>query len=190
MASQKDSPIAVAPHWFGARRLQRQILTISGAFLLFGGHATNALAYEDVAFEELGGDECFMFSQLVPMRTEGNNVVELPLELVINNDEDYRKLFDPKDKRKSCADVDLSKLIVNVDFSKKTVLGLWSSGTCMATGFEKKVMRDDKQKTIIYSVSVISSPRACMKGGPESLNLIAIPKVPAAYKVSFENIPE
>jgi hypothetical protein len=161
-----------------------------GTFLLFGTNATNALAYEDVAFDDLGGDQCFIFSLLVPEREEGNRSAEPALELVINNDADYRKLFDPKIMRQSCANVDLSKVIVNVDFSQKTVLGLWSSGSCAATGFEKRVLRDDKQKTVIYSVSVIASMRGCRGPGRQSLNLIAIPKVPDGYKVVFENIPE
>jgi hypothetical protein len=166
------------------------ILRMSGAFLLLAGRAANALAGEDVVFEELGGDQCFMFSSLVPTRMEGSNTIELPLELVINSEADYRKLFDPQIMRQSCASLDLSKVIVSVDFSRKTVLGLWSSGSCAATGFEKKVVRDDIRKWMIYSVSVIGDNRRCNGPGRESLNLIAVPKIPVEYKVFFDNIPE
>jgi hypothetical protein len=172
------------------QHLRALILNILGAFLCFAGLYGGALASESVPFEELGGDQCFMFSLLVPTPMEGKNTMESPLELVINNEEDYKKLFNPQIMRQSCAGIDLSKVINNVDFSKKTVLGLWSSGSCAVTGFEKKVLRDDIQKWMIYSVSAIGSPRLCMKPGLESLNLIAVPKIPAGYKVVFENIPE
>jgi hypothetical protein len=160
------------------------------ALLLFTGGATSALAYEDVAFKDLGGDQCFKFSQLVPRRAEGDKIAELPLELVINNEEEYRKLFDPHSLRQSCVGIDPSRAIVNVDFSLETVLGLWNTGSCAARGFRKRIVRDDKQKTIIYSVSVIASPISCSGPGLESLNLIAIPKVAAGYKIVFERISE
>jgi hypothetical protein len=77
-----------------------------------------------------------------------------------------------------------------VDFSKQSVLGLWASGSCAATDFRKEVWRDDAQKRIIYSVSVIESPVSCSGPGLEGLNLIAIPKIPVGYKVSFDTIRE
>lgn len=172
-----------------ARDLRAFALTTFGMFLLFGGDATAAVAKENVPFEELGGDQCFMFSNLIPYQTAGDRTVEQPLKIVIDNEEDYRKLFDPKDMRQSCANVDLSKVIVAVDFSKKTVLGLWSSGSCAATDFAKSVSRDDIQKLITYSVSVIEAPRRCNGPGLESFNLIAIPKIPVGYKVVFERDP-
>jgi len=182
--------IATAARRLGARRARVPILKGLSILLLVGGHTMTASASENVPFEELGGDQCFMFSQLVPTRTEGNNIVQLPLELVINDDAAFLKLFDPGIMRQSCANVDPSKRIPAVDLSRQTVLGLWSSGSCAVTGFEKKVLRDDIQKSIIYSVSAVSAQRRCMGPGRESLNLIAIPKVPAGYKVVFENIPE
>jgi hypothetical protein len=174
---------------FKARRLRAPILNMLGLPMLIGGLACGAAASENVPFEVLGGDQCFMFSQLAA-RVVGHNIIEMPLELVIDNEEDYKKLFDPQIMRQSCANVDPSKRIPSVDFSKKTVLGLWSAGSCAATGFEKNVLRDDIQKWIIYSVSVVGANRRCNGPGRESLNLIAIPKIPAGYKIVFENIPE
>ena len=147
-------------------------------------NASNALANQDIPFKELGGDQCFMFPQFYEHEdtTQG---------LVITNDADYQKLFDQKNMRQSCAGGDLSKLIPQVDFSKETVLGLWSSGSCAAARvFKKRVAKDDIQKTILYSVEVTHRIMACSGPGPESLNLIAIPAVPPGYKVIFENIPE
>jgi hypothetical protein len=172
-----------------ARRLRALILSAIAVVLLFGGNALDALANEDVPFEELGGDECFMFSLLVPQRMEGNHSVALPLELVINNEDQYRALFDPKLIRQKCTQSDISKAITKVDFTAKTVLGLWSSGACSDAGFQRRVLRDDINKTIIYSViTVTGSKPACMGPGPDSLNLIAIPKIPDGYKVAFEGV--
>jgi hypothetical protein len=173
---------------FKARRLRALILNMLGMPVLMAGLAYSAAASENVPFEVLGGDQCYMFSQLVTTRAAGNNIVEMPLELVIDNENDYMKLFDPQMVRQSCANVDPSKRVPDVDFSKRTVLGLWSEGSCAATSFEKKVLRDDIQKTITYSVTVLESQLSCSGPGLESLNLIAIPKVPAGYKVFFENL--
>jgi hypothetical protein len=155
--------------------------------LLFGPPIAGAFAAE-VPFQMLDADRCFMFSALVPYKTESNKVEELPLELVINDQHDYETLFDPKIMRQSCAGIDRAEAIPKVDFSKQSVLGLWASGSCAATGIKKKVWRDDGQKSIIYSVWVIEAALRCQGPGYESLNLIAIPKIPAGYKVSFETI--
>lgn len=154
--------------------------------LLSGIHAAAGPANEHVASEVLGGDECFMFSQLLRYRVEGDRKIELPLQLVINDEQVYRGLFTQDIMRQSCADTDLSKVITDVDFSKKTVLGLWTSGSCADTGFERRVLRDDSQKVIIYSVAVVGPPIVCWGPGLESLNLIAMPKIPNGYRVVFE----
>jgi hypothetical protein len=160
-----------------------------GTLLFFGSPMAGAFA-ADVPFEALDADRCFMFSALVLYKTEGNKVEELPLELVINDQHDYEKLFDAKIMRQSCAGVDRAEAIPKVDFSKQSVLGLWASGSCAATDFRKEVWQDDAQKRIIYSVSVIESPVSCSGPGLESLNLVAIPRIPAGYKVSFDTIRE
>ena len=158
--------------------------------LLITGQTTTACATENVPFEELGGDQCFMFSQLLQYQRQGNQAVELPLELVINNEADYRKLFDPQIMRQSCANVSLSEAIPTVDFSTRTVLAFWNSGSCAATGFKKRVSRDDSQKVITYFVTVTHAEIACRGPGHESLNLVAIPKIEAGYKVTFEKSTE
>lgn len=148
------------------------------------GNASSALANQDMPFKELGGDQCFMFPQFYEHEDKMTQGV------VIASEADYRKLFDQKNMRQSCAGGDLSKLIPKVDFSKETVLGLWASGSCAASGFKKRVLKDDIQKTIIYSVEVIHRIMACSGPGPESPNLISISAIPPGYKVIFENIPE
>jgi hypothetical protein len=182
------APITIRSQRLNARRLRGLALTMFGMCLLFRGSATSAFATEDIPFEELDADQCFMFSLLVSHNTEVNHTVKLPLELVIDSEQDYRKLFAPEIMKQSCAGLDLSNVIINVDFSKQTVLGLWSTGTCADTGFRRRVLRDDIQKLITYVVVTLVGPKpACMGPGPESLNLIAIPKPPVGYKVVFEN---
>jgi hypothetical protein len=182
--SQRLNP-RLNPH-----RLQELILIVLAELLLLGGYATNASASEDLALQELGADRCFMFSLLLPHKMEGNQSIALPLEVIINNEDDYRKLFDPKIRKQSCSDADF-KAITNVDFAKKTVLGLWTSGSC-DDSFRRRVLRDDLNKSIIYTVTTVAGrvSGACMRQVPESLNLIAVPKIPADYKVIFENIHE
>ena len=186
MNCAKDSKARVER--FKARRLQALVLTMLGQPVLMAGLFSSAAASENVPFEVLGGDQCYLFSQLVTTRVVGGAVVEMPLELAINNENDYKKLFDPQMMRESCAGVDPSKRVRDVDFARKTVLGLWSEGSCAATGFDRNVLRDDIQKTITYSVTVLESQLSCSGPGLESLNLIAIPKIPAGYKVFFERL--
>jgi hypothetical protein len=94
----------------------RAALLLLGACLLLAVWVVNTMANEDVSFEELGGDQCFIFFQLVPQKVEENHYVTLPLQLVINNDEEYRKLFDPKLLLSNCSQANPSTLMPKVDF--------------------------------------------------------------------------
>jgi len=181
--------VALVRRLFGGYA-SRAALLLLGACLLLAVWVVNTMANEDVSFEELGGDQCFMFFQLVPQKVEGNHYVTLPLQLVINNDEEYRKLFDPKLLLSNCSQASPSTLIPKVDFAKQTVLALWTSGVCFNTGFKRKVSRDDIKKQITYTVTVLGSPHSCRGQGPQSLNLIAVPKIPAGYQVIFESAHE
>src|ERR1700730_7893175 len=109
--------------------------------LFFGPPIAGAFAAE-VPFQTLDADRCFMFSALVPYKTESNKDEELPLELVINDQHDYETLFDPKMMRESCAGIDRAEAIPKVDSSRQSVLGLWAPGSSAATRFEKRVFRE------------------------------------------------
>jgi hypothetical protein len=187
MVSEKNS-IAVALKRLSWRRF-RIVFNILVTFFLTE-YCPFALADGNVSFEKLGGDQCFMFSLLVPHQMEGDNTVEMPLKIVVDSEESYRKLLDPKILKQSCASDDIEQMISKVDFSTKTVLGLWGSGECYDTDFKKSVWRDDQRKSLTYSISAIGSASACMGPGLQSLNLIAIPKIPPGYKIVFENVPK
>jgi hypothetical protein len=185
MKSEKASVAIVAQR---PSPLRAVILNMLGGFLFLAGFSGRALATENVPFEELGGEQCFMFSALFPYRLQGDYYVRPPIELVINNQEEYRKLFVPEVRKQQCDNVDPSNAIPPIDFTRQTVLGLWSSGSCADGGFEKRVSKDDVQKWVIYSVTVVGSDIACSGPGPESLNLIAVPKIAPEYRIFFENV--
>ena len=148
----------------------------------FVASAQAAPAEQEVPADPLGGDRCVDASRLVPKRLEGNHYVTQPLQLVIDTAPDFRALFEP-----GCTAEDLPAVLARVDFATQTVLGLWSAAPCFATGFERKVTRDEARKIIRYTVTALGSVQACMGMGPESLNLVAIAKIPAGYKVVFES---
>jgi len=101
----------IVPNRLSLRCLRALALVLLAA-CLNSARGTDALAAEEIPFQELGGDQCFMFSMLVPYKAQENQMVEQPLHLVINDEDSYKKLFDPKIMRQSCAGVDLSKVIM------------------------------------------------------------------------------
>jgi len=172
-------PMLLGLGWLGAIA---SMLTITECHLI-----AVAGAAEPVSFEVLGGDQCFMFSQLVHYRQQGSQYVAEPLELVINDTADYRKLFSPDIRRESCAGTDSSTVLPAVDFATKTVLGLWESGSCSDREFVRSVTRDDSDKVVTYRVSMIDAQISCSGPGLEGLNLIAVPKILPGYRVIFES---
>jgi len=143
--------------------------------------AAPAAADTPVTVEELGGSQCYTHAQLAAGQKG----------LVIESGADYAKLFDPSLLRQSCSAADAAKTIVPVDFTRKTVLGFWAAGSCADAGFDHRVLRDDAGKKLRYTVIIRPGPKpACMGPGPESLNLVAIDKIPAGYKIVFDTVHE
>lgn len=100
-------------------------------------------------------------------------------EIIINNYEQYKSLFQIIHS-KWCENLTMP----SIDFSQKTLLGKYASGSCGAS-FEKNVIRDDSKKEYKYRIYVKES--FCISGPPqESMNYILVPKVPDDYKVVFE----
>lgn len=165
----------------GTRTPWRTALMFLALAALGLGWVRPATATEAVSFVNLDGDRCFMFSLLAPQSAAHGNY-----SVVINNEADYRKLFSPRITRQSCADENPRRLVPKVNFRTRTVIGLWVSAPCFATGFTRHVLRDGSRRLIIYSVKTVGPPKACMGPGPASLNLISIPKIPDGYKVLFE----
>jgi len=85
------------------------------------------------------------------------------------------------DENQAC----LTKELPSVDFTKKTVLGQATEGTCGTTGYKKEVFRDDQAKIVTYFVTAINAAISCSGSGAAGLNLIAVPKIPNDYKVVF-----
>jgi hypothetical protein len=140
-----------------------------------------AAADTPVAIEELDGDRCYAHAAL-GARTP---------RLVIETAAGYAGLFDPALRRLSCSPDEAAKTVVPVDFARKTVLGAWAAGNCADGGFAHRVLRDDAGRVLRYTVIIRPGPKpACMGPGPESLNLIAIDKLPAGYRVVFDTVHE
>jgi hypothetical protein len=119
-------------------------------------------------------------------------------QLVINDEQAYQQFLkirrgvagrvcDEDKAYKTCMaeQACMQRNLPPVDFSKSTVLGQYTAGSCGTTGFKREVFKNDKSKTITYFVTAINTIAACSGPGGQSLNLIAVPKVPAGYKVIF-----
>lgn len=70
-----------------------------------------------------------------------------------------------------------------VDFSQNSVLGYHAIGTGCNVTFEKNVYRDDQNKAIQYSLTVVEEG-VCEKDF-NNRNLILVPKIPSDYIVDF-----
>lgn len=151
-----------------------------GTELSFAQERTQ-VKFEDVDFHE----SCFILSLLVetPQYERVKGKPYLDEDLLIDTDSAYQDFQKTSGnaRNKVCSRVDFPQ----VDFSQKTLLGKWASGSCAARGFEKTVIKDDAKKEIVYSVKVLERNMACSGPGLESMNLVAIPKIPKNYKVIF-----
>ena len=101
-------------------------------------------------------------------------------EFVINSDAKYSKLLEYRSSSPGCENFELPE----IDFSKKTLLGKFAWGVGCSIDFEREVIRDEPNKTIVYSIKVVEEGLCEMAGS--SMNWILIPKVPSDYSIEFE----
>lgn len=101
-------------------------------------------------------------------------------EFVINSEEEYLKLLEYRSLNPRCENFEL----LEIDFSKKTLLGKYAEGVGCSINFEREVRRDETRKKIVYSIEVVEEGLCEMLGS--SMNWILIPKVPPGYSVDFE----
>jgi hypothetical protein len=101
-------------------------------------------------------------------------------EFVIRSQEEYTMLTQYLSTVPNCTDFTLSP----IDFSEKTLLGMYTTGTGCTIEFERHVYRDDDAKTITYVITVIEEGNCEMLG--MSMNWITIPTVPQEYAVVFD----
>jgi hypothetical protein len=71
----------------------------------------------------------------------------------------------------------------DVDFSQYSVLGYQASGTGCNVTFKKHLYRDDRNKAILYELTVVEDG-ACEKN-VNNRNLILVPRIPSGYLVYF-----
>lgn len=152
---------------------------------------------EPLAYDELRLDPyCFALS--FAFLTSQKPVIER--QLIINSNQEYQRLLVIRRGRqgKICPESNgfydkvcqseqkcLTMSLPVIDFNKKTVLAQYTSGSCATTGFNRKVLKDEHKHVINYVVEPIKSIFACSGPPGQSLNLIAISKIPADYKVNF-----
>lgn len=175
------------------------IVFIVVSFLyLYENKTKHEVAYEDVESDQY----CFPFDFYI-WASEHRREKFLGEELIINNDREYQELLqyrveencdqtnndDSKHRcyaKNRCENVNLPP----IDFAQKTLLAKYTIGSCAATGFNKKVIRDDRSKTYTYSIEVKKRfLMRCNGPGLTSMNLITIPKIPENYTIQFRPKP-
>lgn len=135
--------------------------------------------YTEIPFEEpfinTPVDVCLEFLHL-PRR------LQKVTEFVIKTQDEYQSLlrFKTQFDFVECKNFTLPE----IDFSQKTLLGMYADGGGCDIEFEKKVFRDDRKKEYRYIVTIIETG-TCLKMGL-SMNWITVPKIPDDYKVVFE----
>ncbi len=126
--------------------------------------------HEETAFSDLTED----LSCISPYE---HNVTD---EFVIRSQEEYAMLTQYLSTAPDCANFTLP----SIDFSEKTLLGKYTTGTGCTIDFERHVYRNDDAKTVTYVITVIEEGNCEMLG--MSMNWITIPKIPQDYKVIFD----
>lgn len=101
-------------------------------------------------------------------------------EFVVNTEAEYQDLINYKSTSSRCTNF----VLPAIDFSKKTLLGKYTSGGGCSIDFAKKVYKDDSNRKVKYVIDVIEQG-ACEKLGFSS-NWILIPKIPSNYIVEFQ----
>ena len=140
----------------------------------------------NISFEELKLDSfCFPFDFYtdVPQFKRDKGELFIEEELIINDEKEYQNLLKYRRGSKNlCLNVSLPE----IDFSKKTLLGKFAQGNCATVSFDRKVIKNDVQKTIIYQVSDKNANFACSGPGLNDMNLITVSKIPQDYKIIFK----
>lgn len=98
------------------------------------------------------------------------------VEFVIDHDSTFQKLF--KNAQPSCT-------IPSVDFSTTTILGKRAQGNCELK-FVREVKKIESEKRYHYKI-IVYSCGTCKSLG-FSYNWVAVPKLPADWKVTFETV--
>lgn len=98
------------------------------------------------------------------------------VEFVIDHDSTYQKLF--KNAQPSCT-------LPKVDFANTTILGKRAQGNCELK-FVREVNRIEAEKRYHYKI-IVYSCGTCKSLG-YSYNWVAVPKLPADWRVTFETV--
>lgn len=128
-----------------------------------------------IIISEFDFDECFSLYEEYSNDYPG---------ILVNDDSTYQALpLRSHAYREGC----LNKPRPNIDFTKYTLLGLFTQGGCDVY-YRRKVEKDDVNKRYIYSVK-IKECGVCKKLMINN-NWVLVPKLPTGYTVQYERKQE
>lgn len=119
--------------------------------------------------------ECISFMHIKQGVSDRNSI-----EFIINNEKDYQALLQYRSPADYCDDFRLPA----IDFSQFTLLGKYADGGGCSIDFVRKIYRDDTNKEVIYSITVVEEGMCKMMG--VSMNWALVPKISPDYTVRFE----
>ncbi len=73
---------------------------------------------------------------------------------------------------------------LQIDFSQKTLLGKYTSGTGCTIEFKRQLYINEKDKESLYVITL--KEKGLCKKQDESMNWIIVPKISSDYKVTFK----
>lgn len=100
--------------------------------------------------------------------------------LVIEDEERYATLLASTSPSPRCEAFTLSE----IDFSSNILLGQYAQAGGCSIFFDKRVVRDDRERTLTYRVTVDASGACDMLG--MSMNWIMVPRPDEGHEVRFE----
>jgi hypothetical protein len=104
-------------------------------------------------------------------------------EIVFRNKEQYQYYENIIRAHPANVNCDTAKL-PEIDFEKFTLLGKETHGGGCGVKFEREVLKDTKNKKIIYKISVEYIGPCYMLF--VSYNFVLVPKIPADYEIEFQ----
>ncbi len=142
------------------------------------------VADEDVPYILIEADswQCGIVTAVDEFQHRDPSLPLLSKQLIIETQEQY-------DGLRACARGSCGDVFPDVDFSRYTILGQYSSGSCAVRSFSRSVTINHQDKTLSYKVKpkrpFLLNFTGCSGPGKYSMNLVIVPKVPVGYRTVF-----
>lgn len=105
--------------------------------------------------------------------------IEIGSSFIINSSEQFSSLL-AFDESPICK----KSRSLGIDFSKRTLLGIYTQGTGCSVDFNKTISTDILKKRLVYSVDAVEQG-SCKKTF-FSMNWAVVPKIPQGFEVDFK----